>query len=268
VFGSGANQSKREDVDGYKASTVGVAMGADARIATAARMGIAVSYGSTGVKGSGDASGNKTDIDSVRGTIYADYTGSPWYLEGQTWFAHHSYTGKRDISFAGVTAKSDYTGTEEGFRIGGGWPLPVKKFTVTPLAGFEYAHTDIGGYTETGAGGANLKVASQSRDNAKMSIGAKVARTYQGDNNKWTPDLHLMYGYDVVASQVATTASYTGGGSTFTTNGMSPARNSFNLGAGVNVANRKNFDVVVQADTEFRESYIGYSGQVKLRKQF
>jgi len=274
-FGTHADQGTRSGINGYKANMWGTAVGTDGLVTDNTRIGLAGSYASTSVDNKGEAGG--TDIDSYQGTVYVSYDDpSPWYADGAFSFTWNSYDGTRNIligSAVSRTAKSSpdgqqYTGLLD---IGYVWKnMDMEKgqeWDITPMAGFTYSHLNIDRYTETGAGDLNLAVSSQGYDLAQSSLGVKLSRPYKNSSGTYVPEIHGNWLYDFVGDKVATTAKFTGGGSSFDTRGAAPAQSSFDVGAGLTLY-EGNMSVSLVYDFEIKSKYTSHTGQAVLRYKF
>ncbi len=274
-FGNAVDQDARGGISGYDATTWGVTSGLDGEIAPDTRLGFAGGYAGTEVDNDGEPGG--TDIGSILGTVYLSYDdASPWYGNGGFTFTWNEYDGTRNIAFGTIsrTALADYDGAQyTGFgEIGYVWENkdiePNVPWFITPMVGLTYSHLGIGGYTETGAGDLNLLVGDQDYDFLQSSLGVKIERPWTNSSGKWVPEAHFKWLYDFIGDEAATTATFTGGGASFSTRGVAPAQHSFNAGAGLTFYSNGNVSVSGMYDFELKEDFIGHTGQGVLRVKF
>ena len=274
-FGNSTNQDTRSGISGYDATMWGLVSGLDGEVAPDTRLGFAGGYAATKVDNDGEAGG--TDIDSILGTVYLSYDdASPWYGNGGFTFNWNEYDGTRNIDFGTIrrTALADYDGAQyTGFgEIGYVWENkdiePNVPWFVTPMVGLTYSHLDIDGYTETGAAALNLIVGGQDYDFLQSSLGVKIERPWTNSSGKWVPEAHFKWLYDFIGDEAATTATFTGGGSSFSTQGTEPAQNSFNVGAGLTFYSNGNVSVGGTYDLELKDDFIGHTGQGVIRVKF
>ena len=109
-------------------------------------------------------------------------------------------------------------------------------------------------YTETGAGGADLAVNSESLNVLNLGFGADVRWDMKNtDGSHLKPMLHAGYTYDAIGDTVQDTSSFTGGGGAFQTTGASPARSAIDGGVGVTYTTPGNVDLSANYDYQYRD---------------
>lgn len=273
-YGSSLDQDRRDNVDGYDATTGGALLGFDELYWDNMRMGFGGGWGMADIDA--DANADQTDINTYQGSIYARYTPEPWYLDTSFTFAWNEYDGTRHISLDGVSvnriATADYSGQQYSGFVGFGYPIKDEQwgpgFTVTPLASLHYIHTEIDDYIEEGAGALNLNVSSQGYDFLQSGLGAKLSWTFDQDWGKLIPAVHAKYLYDFIGDEAQTTSSFTGGGATFNTRGFDPAQHSFNVGAGLDIVNQSNVSIHLNYDFEGKEDFTGHYGSATVKFRY
>lgn len=269
-FGVYGDQDDKAGVRGYNASTWGVAVGTDWRMSEATRLGVSFAYSRSDVDTNGDAS--TTDIDGYQGTVYGSYEGEPWYLDAMFSFGWNNYEGSRNIVFASInrTAEQDYDGQQYSTKFTFGYPVQIaESWSLVPMASLLYSHLNVDGFTETGANSINLIVDDQSYDFLQQGLGAKIVTEFvDGNQQKWTPSLHALWLYDYIGDQAASTATFTGGGASFQTEGLEPEQSSYNVGVGITVYPNQSLSLSLGYDFEGREDYTGHSASGTLRYEF
>lgn len=268
-FGSHANQGTRQGIDGYKANLWGLTGGFDREIKPNTRLGLAGTYSSTDVDNKGQLGG--TNVHSYQGTLYATYDDpSPWYGNAGVTFAWNKYEATRNIAFSTISriARSDTDGQQYSAFGDLGYVIKHKEFEITPQASLTYSRLHLDKYTETEAGDLNLTVNSQNYDLLQSGLGIQIARPYHLKSGTWTPEIHAKWLYDFIGDPVQTNATFTGGGSSFTTNGADPAQHSLNLGAGITYYSKGNLTLSATYDMELKEDYTSHTGQGILRYNY
>jgi len=271
-LGDYAHQDPRGSSQGYNATSWGISGGADKSLFNdQIRIGLGSGYGQTFVN-SKDFSGT-TDINSIPATIYCDYTNNnlPYYIDAAFTFIYNMYTGSRQVTAGPTitnTANADYDGEQYSGYIEGGYSFFYKKISLTPLASFQYMHLHTSGYTETNAGALNLSVAAQDYDMAQTGIGAKLACPFQNKYGILTPDLHFKWLYDWVGDKQATSAGFNGGGTSFGTNGFSPAQSAYDFGAKLNFKTKYNVTIGLDYDFLFKTDYYEHYGTIDVKYSF
>lgn len=269
AFGSAANQGIRNGIAGYSADTVGMAFGADTdELVEGYRTGLAFSYASTDVdsKSSNNAS---TDIDSYQLTAYGSTEIDEYFVDGMVSVGFNDYEGTRTVSGVG-TASADYDGMQYGAKVEVGRNYAeLYGATITPVAGLQYSMLDIDEYTETGAGGANLKVDTETSHALIARVGAKARWNLEGPAGlSYMPELRAGLSYDLIGDEQESTANFTGGGTSFNTTGSKVAQFGVNLGASVTITEGDGFEVLASYDAEVKDDYNSHSGVLRARWEF
>jgi uncharacterized protein with beta-barrel porin domain len=267
-FGTYVDQSERQGIQGFEASTGGFAFGGDKQTSNTFLIGLVASYSYTDVNSR--LSENQTYINSYQGTVYGTYDFGKNYLDAQFGLAYNDYTGNRFISVGAVDrqANAEYEGYQflTKFELGRDLTLP-NEFEFTPSLGLSWTHVEINDYTETGAGASNLIVNDQDYDILNLSLRGELRRTWDVNEGSLTPEVHLGYNYEAIDDQIQTVAAFTGGGNTFQSTGFDPANHSATGGTGLTYSGN-NFDLVATYDFEAKQDFVSHSALLKGRWNF
>lgn len=272
-FGKVANQDVRDGVDGYDANTYGLAVGVDtANGLKDATVGVAVSYANTDVE-SDNSNTTDTDVDSIQLSVYGDYDVTPeTYIKGAVAYARNSIDQVRHNvgGVAGLNAAADYDSNQYIVYAEAGHDVALDDSAVlTPKVLAHYQHIAIDGYTETGAGGANLNVGSDDLNVFELGLGAEMAWNLKSENGgKVRPALNVGYRHDLIGDSVETTSNFTGGGASFKTEGVDAAKGTFNVGASLGVQLDNNWEVSADYDYEVKSDYNAHSAHVRAGYKF
>jgi uncharacterized protein with beta-barrel porin domain len=267
-FGAYVDQSERQGIQGFEASTGGFAFGGDKKTSNTFLIGLVASYSYTDVNSR--LSENQTYINSYQGTVYGTYDFGNNYLDAQFGLAYNDYAGRRFISVGAVDrqANADYEGYQflTKFELGRDLTLP-NEFEFTPSLGLSWTHVEINDYTETGASASNLIVNDQDYDILNLSLRGEFRRTWDINQGSLTPEVHLGYNFEAIDDQIQTVAAFTGGGNTFQSTGFDPANHSATGGAGLTCSGN-NFDLVATYDFEAKKDFVSHSALLKGRWNF
>lgn len=269
-LGSGGSQDRRQGQDGYDAFTGGLAFGGDVQVAEPVRVGAAFSYAHTSVSSTGDSTGSGADINSYQGTLYANYTGKPWYVDGTLVYGRHNYDSTRAISFTGFDAKAKgtHTGDQYTAQVAGGYPVIVANTLITPNASLAYSLLNQSAYAETGAGGANLAVSDQSNTSVRSGLGIKASKSFSNGTTRLVPEARLTWLHEFNDKAPDQAAKFAAGGSSFTTSGARAAQDSAVIGIGLNIAQANQISVTANYDAELKDRYVGHNGTLQARMEF
>jgi len=270
IFGHHGTQNQRQGVSGYAAKTLGVALGADTRIAQQIQGGVALSYASSVINAKGSNSGDNSGIDSYQTTLYGTYIGEPYYIDTSLSVAMHQYSTERQISFTGFSdiADSRYKGYQYTAKIDGGHPINTGLIIVTPTLGASYSFLKQNSYTESSTNGSALHLNQQTISSVKSSVGTKFTKTVETESFTYTPELDIAWTHEFKSDPLRTTASYVAGGSSFTSTSVKPAKDALIVGAGLTVIGADNLTIRGKYHAEFRESYLGHNGMIEARLNF
>lgn len=266
-FGTWSNQKQDDGVVGYDADTYGIIAGYDNSVSDDMRLGVALSYARTDVES--DDSRNKMDIDSYQASLYGSYAMGPkTEANFQLGGGYNNADSKRTINFGGIdrVADGDISGYAVQAGAGVGHSIDIGRgATFTPSARVDYALIHNQSYTETGAGGLNLNVKSQTTDQLIPSVSGKLGYEYA---KGLSLDLNAGVGYDVLNERNSVTASYVGGGSAFLTEGMEPSPWVVRSGAGLTYNATEDLDITIRYDREDRGKFDTQTASARFRTQF
>jgi uncharacterized protein with beta-barrel porin domain len=132
----------------------------------------------------------------------------------------------------------------------------------------------LGGYNETGAGDINLQVKAQGYNFLESGIGVKVDRDFKYRDAVYVPEVHTKWLHEISNPALVQNAAFTTpGSSSFTTQGMKTADNTYNVGAGLTLfscdCSDKKLSVEAVYDYDWRQDgYSAHQGMLKLSSRF
>ncbi len=271
-YGQHAHQDLRDSVNGFSGNTWGGVVGADSTaLLDKAIIGVAVNYGHSKVD-SDNVNTTTTDIGNYGINFYGTYDlGQKMFVNGQAGYAYNTVDSTRhNVGLAGVNATGSTHSDEFDARTDVGRDCPVwrRHDALTPDVSAAYTYLNTAGYTETGSG-ANLTVGSNSQNALNLGIGGTASWKIKSDDNVVKPSLHAGYAYDVVGDRISTTSSFVGApGVNFITNGASPQRSTFDLGAKLVYTTQANWDFSASYDFQAKSDYTANTGEVRATAHF
>jgi outer membrane autotransporter protein len=268
-FGTTIDQDNRQGISGFDAGTVGFAFGADTLLTENLRIGAAFSYGSTDVDTKD--SQNNTDISSYQGVLYTSYEMGDYYFDGIASYSLNNYDSSRNVVVGSVnrTALADYDADQYGIKGTVGRTLHYQNLDLLPYVSLNYVRLNTDGYTETGAGAANLIVNPETTNFLQSTVGVSVSQEIKtGNGARFIPEAHIAWLHEYLDEGQINTSTFTGGGGSFTTNGFDPANDSLNVGASVDFYATESLDIRAAYDFEVKDDYKSHSGQLILRYTF
>jgi len=273
-FGSTATQGTQQANAGYKTDSYGAMIGYDVPLGPNTRAGLGLGYAATAISQQGTAS--HTNADSYQASLYAGHRRGAWFVNGDLSYGWNNYQGSRIIAFPGVNrvAAATYSGEDYTAFVTTGLNIPVGGFTLTPLASLQYTRVNTNGYTETGAGSINLNVHSQGNDFLESGLGAKLSREFVQQDMLIVPEIHAKWLHELGNPLVTQTAAFeTPGSASFSTSGIKPADDIFNIGAGITLLSCgcSHSPWSVQAVYDYytsNASYAAHRGMIKVSMRF
>ncbi len=292
ALGSFIKQDARGGIEGYKANLFGTAIGVDKLIGDFFRAGFAGGYGYAKVK-SKTAGSPSDSINSMQFALYGSFDSinlsearkaghrsrvaarsqgqNSWYIDGMMGFTQNFIDSKRGISFSGNnrTASADHDSQQYSTGFESGYTLvfdKTKALEVTPFVGLAYNYLYMDKYSESGADALNLSVNGKGYNELLQTLGTKLAYPLISKKiGTFIPAVKAAWMYDYIGDRFKTTASFAGGGSSFTTQGANPAKNGFLMGAELTFLNKGNMTVRGNWDIELKDQYMSntYYGTVR-----
>ena len=181
---------------GFNADNYGVTGGADYRFTDQTVLGVAFGYNT--VTADLKANGGKLDTDGYTVSAYGSYMPTQRaYVNAVFGYTWNNHDQNRAVAYTITNPAHAGTGTvnqqalsktdsrEYNFNLEAGYDFYANDWTLTPYARFDYANTEIDGYSEhmsnPAANGSGLAVAmdSQNTTSVTTTFGGRVSRTIE-----------------------------------------------------------------------------------------
>lgn len=271
-FGSYAKQDARSETAGFKANTGGLVFGADAAISPKLRLGAALAYAHSDVDGKSASAPQSSKVDVYQLIGYGSVQ-----LDGNTEFnfqldgGRNRNQGERQLSFMGVKANSDYDSLSYhmGAGIGRTFALP-REITTTPSLRLDYTRIKEDGYSETGAGAANLINGKRSVEQTLLAVDNRVTLPL---NARQSLSLNAGAAYDLMNDGAVLTSAFAGeSGALFSTEASGQSRWLWRAGIGHTYkadTGKGGLELSTRLDGEWRKGgYSNATASVKARYAF
>lgn len=272
VFGQYADQDARSGIPGYDARTWGATIGIDSGTAMpGAVVGAAFTYGDSRVR-SDNINDTRTDIDTYQLSLYGSFDIAPQtYVNGLAAYAWNDVdTTRFNVGLGDDTASGSFDAYQFTARAEVGQNLRFNEMVVTPNVMAHWTHYNADTYTETGAGTANLTVDHDNLNVFELGVGVNASWDMAiADGSVVVPEVRAGYRYDLIGDEVQTSSQFVGApGVTFVTEGFTPARSTFNVGAGVKFQTVANWEFTANYDYEFKSDYDSHAGFIRAGFRF
>uniref|UniRef100_B0T4N4 Outer membrane autotransporter barrel domain protein n=1 Tax=Caulobacter sp. (strain K31) TaxID=366602 RepID=B0T4N4_CAUSK len=269
------NSSKRDVAAGatsYDATNYGVVVGADVVNTANLVVGGALNWTKTAADGRAELAGSTTRISSVQASGYftwrpGDARSPGLSMSGQFGVGYNAYRQHRQIDFLGRTASASFDGRQYLGQLRAGYTIPLADaISVTPFASVRAVHLKNDGYTESGAGAANLQVGRLTVDSVSHEIGIQGGATLDTAAGRISPSLKIGWVHNYDNGPIPLNAAL--GGVAFSSSSARVARDGATVNAGVSFVQNERLRVGVQYDGELRRAFQSHSATVELRYRF
>ncbi len=255
------------DVGHFDDNTESVVLGTDYRITPNFLVGLKAGYGHTDV--TLDNNGSSATVDSYSPGLYASYADKGWYANLTGDYLHNAYTQARHIGFLDQTASSAPEGNEGVANIGGGYDFHRGALTFGPIAGLQYTHLTVDGYSETGSV-ADLNVNDQQDDSLRSRLGGRISYAFSHCALTFRPHLDATWQHEFMDQSRGITSQFGGAGlGSFSVRTDSPQRDfamaTVGLDADINQTVTAFAEYMVQAG---QDNYFGQSVQAGVKIGF
>ena len=249
-------------------TTGAMELGVDYRLDPHFLVGAFFGYGHT--DGTLDDLNSTASVDTYSPGVYASYANGGWYANGLASYGFSNYTEDRNLAIGAfnATAHGPPSGDQVLGNLDGGYDFHRGAWTFGPIAGVQYVHLDLDGYTETGAPGADLVVNRDETDSLRSRLGGRIAYAWHAGNVLLTPHLDASWQHEFMDQGRGITAQFDGlGAGSFDVRTENPSRDSVLMALGLDAQITSSVllygDYMLQAG---QENYFGQSveGGVKL----
>ncbi|MDX1924363.1 MAG: autotransporter domain-containing protein, partial [Rickettsiaceae bacterium] len=237
IFGSLGTQKADKSNPGYKVTTAGGTIGADTKISDSGLVGLAATYGVSGLKFKDFKTGDKTKSTNVVFSVYGklDLPYNSFVRAVATFGSGKVKSNAKRLTAPGAydVAKSSYNTMSYSLEALVGYKYPVLESTsLVPTAGLRYAEVNDGGYTETGSQ-YNLSATKKSSNKLTGIFGATVENKMDYSDYQVVSEAHVFGNYDFRAKTPTVNASIDGLEGSFDITPSKAPKFSTNLGLGV-----------------------------------
>ena len=270
VIGGSADGDAQRGVP-FSASLAGVAIGADLLRTDQAYGGLAASWVRTWAAGKGSEAATRLSFDSYQISAYGSAAprafGGKLSVDAMIGVALNRYDQERRIDFLGSAARASYDGEQYMGRLTVGYSFTGDRVTFTPYAGIEENHLVAHGYTEHGAGLADLSVQAKTADTFRHDIGVRMEGDWDlGGGSQLLPSLKLGWGHTYDNGPVTLYSSLAG--VTFASPAGRPAPIRTPSAAGLVMRQAGRMSVGVEYQGDLRRNFQAHTAAVRLSVRF
>jgi outer membrane autotransporter protein len=177
---------------------------------------------------------------------------------------HNANQGHRDITFANLRAKSNFSSdtAHAGAALGRDLPLS-ERTTFTPSVRADYTVIHDRSYSETGAGALNLNVDGRTTKSFIIGVDGKLTHRL-GEHAALVGTAGI--GYDTLDQNNTVVATFAGApGAAFSSTGIAPGKWVSRAGLGYVYQIKDGVDLTARYDAEHRSGLMNQTVSVKAR---
>jgi T5SS/PEP-CTERM-associated repeat protein/autotransporter-associated beta strand protein len=233
----------------------GVALGYEREEQDGLLTGVAFGYTRSNI----DMSAGGTDIDSYQLAAYGRKQWDDTYLDATLGIGQHRADSARLVQFPGFTAvaQADYRITDVGLSLEAGRQYALSdNHRVTPFAGLQYGHYRQSGFTESGAGDANLTSGGDSMDSLRSVLGARMNSVLRSSSGmQFDTTVGLSWAHEFLNREASLNPAFAVNGNVpFSVNGPVTDRDHALATLGVSASLSKSTQLDLDYRGEFAES--------------
>ena len=250
----------------YRSS--GVALGHDRQVRSDLLAGVAFGYTRSDV----DMHAGGSDIDSYQLAVYGRQQGDNTYLDATLGLGHHRINSARAVQFTGFsgTARADYRIHELGLSLEAGRYYALSDtHRLTPFAGLQYGHYRQNGFSESGAGDANLRFDDARMDSLRSVVGARINSVLRSSGGmRFDTTAGLAWVHEHLDSEASLNPAFAVNGNVpFTVDGPAADRDraQASLGVSAQLSKRTQLDLAYHGEFADSEQQHGVAATFRVR---
>jgi len=210
------------------------------------------------------------DMQGIALSAYASYVRRSFWVDLlYNWGSFDLDTDRNATGFP--VANGETNAWTNAVQLNGGWSfrVPAWKLVHGPLAGVDWLHVNVDGYSETGGGLGALTYGSRSVDSLITRVGWSVTREFETNFAKITPQLRFTYERQNIDRNNGTSVNLINLPFTATTTNQAPGQDYMVAGAGVNFEFSPDFSMLLTYQGQFfRENMQAHYGSVRFTYKF
>jgi len=270
LLGGGAMRADDANAAAYTASFTGLLFGADVLRTDQVLAGVAASWVGASVDGADSLNGTSTRLNSYQVTGYMTAApagfGGRLSIDGQLGIGYNTYNQTRQIDFLGARPKASYDGEQYLGSLTIGYAFIGKTVTLTPYGSLNEAHLINDGYSETGAGVADLQVARTVTDTFSSDLGVRLDRSFDTAYGLVLPSVKLGWAHDYTSGPIPITGTLAG--VTFASATARPAADGAAIGAGLVLKRGRQWKFEIEYQGDLRSNFQSHTGAIKATLKF
>jgi outer membrane autotransporter protein len=240
VWGRGFYRT--DDISAGGGGTVGLEVHPDRHVCA----GLGFNYANTNL--ALDGLPQSSDVQSYSLGAYMRGDSKHFFADGAVAATFATIDTTRQIPFAEMTAKGDDRSTGAGLVAGIGAVLHAGIYTFEPRIGLDYDHNDQNGFTETGAGAADLRIGGEDRDALRSNLGTRAHAIFDlGGGASVMPELSVAWAHNLIDPAVSIEEQFVAAkNASFRIEGNAPPKDFFLFGAGLSFHPNASDEIIIR----------------------
>ena len=246
AIGSLGSRSANNGAAGYDSNTVGMIGGLEKWLSDDVLAGVSASYANSDIE-QNNVVLNRSDIDSVRASVYGLYQFSYADLSAIAGYGYNQIDAKREVALGGAIANSSYNIYDWNAAVQAAHTITAGGIEITPKAGVQYSNLNQEGFKEKDAGLLNITVHHNSTESLQPFVGFNISGDMETeDGMKFIPEARIKYRYETLETSSGIdhhlhTVISDGG----RINGFSSSRNIVEVGGSLNITTGYDFNLLL-----------------------
>lgn len=217
--------------------------------------GLAGGYAQTSV--GFDRNGDSGTVQSLQLAAYGKAAFSRAYLRGVLGVSYDRYDAQRHLSFLGRNTSAGYDGYGAHGALELGWPGSLAGGHIEPYTQLGAVYMHRNGFTEEGAGAADLVAAAAAQRSLQLGAGVRFNRTVQTTaGTRYVPVIALMLSHEVLDRAAVADMRLSGLTGSFPVTGAAAGRDAVSMTAALGFQVRRNVAAYMGYRFEHRENAI------------
>ncbi len=250
-----------------RSSAYGVIAGADYRVSPFTRLGFALGGGGSSFAVSQGLGSGSADI--FQAGLFARHEAGAAYLAGGFSYTYQDTTTSRTVTVSGSDQlQAQFNANTFAGRVEGGYRFDTAVAAIAPYAAVQVTQINLPGYSESaksGSSGFALTYGKNDTTITRTELGARLERSFALNAALLTLRGRAAWAHDEGNDGVVSATFASLPGSTFTVNGVVPAKDLALVSAGAELQLANNVTIAGSFEGEFSSTTRGYGGKGSVR---
>ncbi len=218
-----------------------------------------------------DTGSGHSKLDTTFAALYGSWISERSYVDGTVLYGRGDQEDERLVSLAGIPAiaTSKHDVETLAASLSGAYNFGDDNFSWGPYAGLRYIRLEEDAFTEVGASGMSLAVASNRSEALQVDLGLRVWHAIRRRHGDLVPEFSAVWVHDFDIGDANLQAAFTGApGLGFRIPAQPVERDGVRYGLGLGYASDRGFSTLLRYTLEQRGDFKWQGLQGELRYEF